>query len=89
MPKGSMTPRDRAVERYDTLNKKLDEMPKDYSLLSRTRREIKNFFGTDDGQLVTSSKRMTLLKRLEKMEKNMRTAGNMRSQKSIPEEQSR
>ena len=89
MPKGSLTPRDRAVERYDALNKRLDNMPKDYSAFSLLRRKVKSFLGTDDGQFVTSSKRDTLLKKLEGMERRMRTAGNQRSLKNIEEEQSR
>ena len=84
MPKGQ-SPRDRMNARYSLLSKQLEEMPKDYSMVTALRRKVKEFLGTSDGQLVTSLKRENLLKKVKKMEKT--SSERFRSQKNISEEQ--
>lgn len=84
MPKGQ-SPRDRMNARYSLLSKQLEEMPKDYSMVTAFRRKVKEFLGTSDGQLVTSLKRENLLKKVKKMEKT--SSERFRSQKNISEEQ--
>jgi hypothetical protein len=84
MPKGQ-SPRDRMNARYSLLSKQLEEMPRDYSMVTMLRRKVKEFLGTSDGQLVTSMKRENLLKKVKKMEKT--SSERFRSQKNISEEQ--
>lgn len=84
MPKGQ-SPRDRMNARYSLLSKRLEEMPRDYSMVAALRRKVKEFLGTSDGQLVTSMKRENLLKKVKKMEKT--SSERFRSQKNISEEQ--
>ena len=84
MPKGQ-SPRARMNARYSLLSKQLEEMPKDYSVVTMLRRKVKEFLGTSDGQLVTSMKRENLLKKVKKMEKT--SSERFRSQKNISEEQ--
>lgn len=84
MPKGQ-SPRDRMNARYSLLSKQLEEMPKDYSVVTMLRRKVKEFLGTSDGQLVTSMKRENLLKKVKKMERT--SSERFRSQKNISEEQ--
>ena len=84
MPKGQ-SPRDRMNARYSLLSKQLEEMPRDYSMVTALRRKVKEFLGTSDGQLVTSMKRENLLKKVKKMEKT--SSERFRSQKNISEEQ--
>jgi len=70
MPKGQ-SPASLMKARYEMLDAKLDRMPKDYSKLSQFRRVVREMLGKDDGQLVTSSQRRSLLKKAEKIEANM------------------
>ena len=70
MPKGQ-SPASLMKARYEMLDAQLDRMPKDYSKLSAFRRKVKEMLGTDDGQLVTSSQRVSLLKKAKKIEANM------------------
>jgi hypothetical protein len=84
MPKGQ-SPRDRMNARYSLLSKQLEDMPEDYSMVTKLRRKVKEFLGTSDGQMVTSLKRENLLKKVKKMEKT--SSERFRSQKNISEEQ--
>ena len=84
MPKGE-SPRDRMNARYSLLAKELEATPRDYSMVTKLRRKVKEFLGTSDGQLVTSMKRENLLKKVKKMERT--SAERFRSQKNISEEQ--
>lgn len=70
MPKGQ-SPASLMKARYEMLDAKLERMPKDYSKLSQFRRVVKKMLGQDDGQLVTSSQRHSLLKKAKKIEANM------------------
>ena len=92
MPSGQ-PPSARAAARYAMLDRQLDRLEKregkDYSTFSAIRRKIKEWLGTDDGQLVTTQKRMTLLKKTRKMEEEMRRRGNKMSLADIAKEQSK
>lgn len=70
MPRGQ-NPASLMKARYEMLDAKLDRMPKDYSKLSQFRRVVREMLGKDDGQLVTSSQRHSLLKKAKKIEANM------------------
>jgi len=84
MPKGQ-SPNDRINARYSLLSKQLESMPKDYSMVTKLRRKVKEFLGTSDGQMVTSVKRENLLKKVKKMESTV--SEKFRSQRNISEEQ--
>ncbi|MAO21399.1 MAG: hypothetical protein CMJ25_11675 [Phycisphaerae bacterium] len=84
MPKGQ-SPRNRMNARYSLLSKQLESMPKDYSMVTKLRRKVKEFLGTSDGQMVTSVKRENLLKKVKKMESTV--SEKFRSQRNISEEQ--
>ena len=77
MPKGQ-SPSSNMAARYSLLSKQLDSMPKDYSTFSKIRRKVNEFLGTSSGQLVTSQKRSSLLRKVEKIESNMRKQGAMK-----------
>jgi len=70
MPKGQ-SPASLMKARYEMLDAQLERMPKDYSNLSKLRRKVREFLKMDDGQMVTSSQRHSLLKKAEKIEENM------------------
>ena len=84
MPKGQ-SPRNRMNARYSLLSKQLESMPKDYSMVTKLRRKVKEFLGTSGGQMVTSVKRENLLKKVKKMESTV--SEKFRSQRNISEEQ--
>ena len=84
MPKGQ-SPNDRINARYSLLSKQLESMPKDYSMVTKLRRKVKEFLGTSDGQMVTSVKRENLLKKVKKMESE--ASQKFRSKKNVEEEQ--
>jgi len=84
MPKGG-SPRDKINARYSLLSKQLENMPEDYSMVTKLRRKVKEFLGTSDGQMVTSLKRENLLKKVKKLESA--ASEKFRSQKNISEEQ--
>ena len=77
MPKGQ-PPSNKMAARYSLLSKQLDDEPKDYSTFSKIRRKVKEFLGSDSGQLVTSERRSNLLRKVKKMEKNMIRQGKMK-----------
>jgi len=77
MPKGQ-APSERMAQRYSLLSKQLDNEPKDFSAFTKMRRKVNQFFGTDSGQMVTSQKRDSLLRKVKKMEANMIRQGKMK-----------
>lgn len=79
MPKGQ-SPASLMKARYEMLSKKLENTPKDYSAFSKLRRQVKQFVrkgATDDGQYAVNPKYRSLLKKVEKIEANMRRQGTM------------
>jgi hypothetical protein len=85
MPEGNVTPRDRANQRISLLDKQLDKLPRDYTVFTKVRRKVKEFLSGEEVGLVTSSKRLSLVKKLKKLESS--GAEKFRSQKNISEEQ--
>jgi len=77
MPKGQ-APSERMAQRYSLLSKQLDNEPKDFSAFTKMRRKVNQFLGTDSGQMVTSQKRDSLLRKVKKMEANMIRQGKMK-----------
>ena len=77
MPKGQ-SPSNKMAQRYSLLSKQLEQEPKDFSTFSKIRRKVNQFLGTDSGQLVTTQKRASLLKKVKKMEANMIRQGKMK-----------
>lgn len=79
MPKGQ-SPASLMKARYEMLDAQLDRTPKDYSTFSKLRRQVKEFVrggSTDDKQHAMNPKYRTLLKKVEKIEANMRRQGTM------------
>ena len=67
MPKGQ-SPSAKMSAEYQSLNRQLDRIGKDYSLLSKIRRKVVQTFGRDDGQHAMNPQYHTLLRRIEKIE---------------------
>jgi len=79
MPKGQ-SPASLMKARYEMLSKQLENTPKDYSAFSKIRRMVKQFVrkgATDDKQHAVNPKYRSLLKKVEKIEANMRRQGAM------------
>lgn len=77
MPKGQ-SPSSLLQARFDKLDAQLDRMSKDYSFFTKVRRKVKEFLGTDSGQLVTSEARTLIKRKLEKIEANWIRQGKMK-----------
>ena len=79
MPKGQ-SPASLMKARYKALSKQLDKTPKDFSTFSKIRRNVKEFIrkgSTDDGQHAMNPEYRSLLKKVKKIEDNMRRQGTM------------
>lgn len=70
MPKGQ-SPRERAVARMTLLETQLNDMPHDYSQLTKLKRRVRNFLGGKEAGMVTSMKRTLMKRKLEKLDRSV------------------
>jgi hypothetical protein len=70
MPKGQ-SPRERAVARMTLLETQLNKVPHDYSKLTKLKRQVRNFLGSEEGNMVTSMKRTLMKRKLEKLDRSV------------------